>query len=167
MRGPLEFNRPSSGALSNSPLNAGIKLAMVTGIAMQINDGINRNSINFGVVTFPPIQSMVVVTSPIGDHAPPAFAAIIISPAYHTRSLLLESNFRSMVINTIVAVRLSMMAGKDKGQYSHDPKEIFLFIGLNKSFNGRETIEVINDFYNSHGSNQKDEDFASFSKVVQ
>ena len=37
-------------------------------------------------VTWPPIQSIMVVTSPIGDHAPPALAAIIIIPAniqYH------------------------------------------------------------------------------------
>lgn len=29
----------------------------------------------FMIVTCQPIQSMIVVTSPIGDHAPPAFAA--------------------------------------------------------------------------------------------
>jgi hypothetical protein len=38
------------------------------------------------VVTWPPIQSMVVVTSPIGDHAPPAFAAITMMPATKMRS---------------------------------------------------------------------------------
>ena len=35
----------------------------------------------FEAVTWPPIQSMIVVTSPIGDQAPPALAAIIIIPA--------------------------------------------------------------------------------------
>jgi hypothetical protein len=38
------------------------------------------------VVTWPCIQSMVVVTSPIGDHAPPAFAATTIIPAKKRRS---------------------------------------------------------------------------------
>jgi len=31
---------------------------------------------------------MVVVTSPIGDQAPPALAAIMIKPAYQIRTLL-------------------------------------------------------------------------------
>ena len=36
-------------------------------------------------VTWPPIHSMVVVTSPIGDHTPPAFAAITIMDAKSRR----------------------------------------------------------------------------------
>ncbi len=55
-----------------------------------------------------PIHNMVVVTSPMGDQAPPALAAIIIIPAYHKRSCLTFINLRNRVISTMVAVRLSI-----------------------------------------------------------
>ncbi len=34
----------------------------------------------FSVVTWPPIHSMIVVTSPMGDQAPPELAAIMTKP---------------------------------------------------------------------------------------
>ena len=54
---------------------------------MHIIDGIMSNLISCTVVTFSPIHNIVVVTSPIGDHAPPALAAMIINPTNHIRSL--------------------------------------------------------------------------------
>jgi hypothetical protein len=41
-------------------------------------EGKNIAVIKGKVLTFFPIQSMVVVTSPIGDQAPPALAAMMI-----------------------------------------------------------------------------------------
>ena len=73
-------------------------------------DGINKYCINIGVDTLSPIQSIVVVTSPIGDQAPPAFAAITISAAYQILRFLSETTFCKMEIKTIVAVRLSIIA---------------------------------------------------------
>ena len=64
------------------------------------------------MVTFLPIQSIVVVTSPIGDHAPPALAAIIIIPAYHNLKFLFDTTFCKIEISTIVAVRLSIIADR-------------------------------------------------------
>merc|ERR1712153_69670 len=46
-------------------------------------------------VTLLAIQSIVVVTSPIGDQAPPAFAAITTIAAYQRRSSLSCINFRN------------------------------------------------------------------------
>ena len=66
--------------------------------------------IKLRVVTLLPIQSIVVVTSPIGDQAPPAFAAITISAAYQILRFLSETTFCKMEIRTIVAVRLSIIA---------------------------------------------------------
>ena len=43
---------------------------------------------NIGTDTLSAIQSIVVVTSPIGDQAPPAFAAITINPANHNLKFL-------------------------------------------------------------------------------
>ncbi len=59
------------------------------------------------VVIWPPIQSMVVVTSPIGVQAPPALAAITIIPAKKSRSSCLSSSFFINEIITMVVVRLS------------------------------------------------------------
>ena len=69
------------------PLNALYRLAISVGTTIQTTEGINKYLINSGVVTFLPIHSMVVVTSPMGDQAPPAFAATIMSPANQRRVL--------------------------------------------------------------------------------
>ena len=53
---------------------------------------------------------MVVDTSPIGDQAPPEFAAIITSPIKIIRSFLSLMSFRSNVTITMVVVRLSSIA---------------------------------------------------------
>ena len=53
-----------------------------------------------------------MVTSPIGDHAPPALAAITISEAYQMRSFWSGISLRTIVIRIIVVVRLSMIADK-------------------------------------------------------
>ena len=65
-------------------------------------------------VTCPPIHNIVVVTSPIGDHAPPAFAAITIIEANSNRSSLRSSSFRISETITMVVVRLSRMALRKK-----------------------------------------------------
>ena len=75
------------------PVKAGKQDASKTGTIIQIIDGINKYKINFTVVTLSPIQSIVVVTSPIGDQAPPAFAEIIINPANHILVLRTMTTF--------------------------------------------------------------------------
>ena len=113
-------------------LNGFKKLAIVVGIIIQIKEGMMSSLIKLTVVTFSPIHSMVVVTSPMGDHAPPAFAAMIISPANQTLSLFSAINFLRIVINTIVAVRLSMMADKIKAKiHMIHNSDLFLFVLIN------------------------------------
>ncbi len=85
------------------------------------------------MVTFLPIQSMVVVTSPIGDQAPPAFAAIIIKPAYQIRTLLSFTIFCSIEIKTMVAVRLSMIADKMKASMAKIQSILLFFLVFIKS----------------------------------
>ena len=60
------------------PFILGKKEANNKGMAKEIMEGMNNAVIKLKVLTFFPIQSMVVVTSPIGDQAPPALAAMII-----------------------------------------------------------------------------------------
>ncbi len=71
---------------------------------------------------------MVVVTSPIGDQAPPAFAAIMINPANQIRSSLTFTIFCKMEINTIVAVKLSMIADKTNANPEKVHNNFFLLL---------------------------------------
>ena len=64
------------------------KLQYKTGTTIHTIEGIKTYWNNIGTVTLSAIQSIVVVTSPIGDHAPPAFAAITIKPANHNLKFL-------------------------------------------------------------------------------
>ena len=65
-------------------------------------------------VTWPPIHSMMVVTSPMGLHAPPALAAITTMPARIHRSCLSFTSLRSNAHITIVVVMLSSAALRKK-----------------------------------------------------
>ncbi len=56
----------------------------------------------------------MVVTSPIGDQAPPALAAMIIIPANNQRSALSFISFRITAAITMEVVRLSKAAEKKK-----------------------------------------------------
>ena len=70
---------------TSSPLS--ILVARSIGTIIDIKPGINREDIRGPVVILPFIQSIIVVTSPIGDHAPPLLAAIIIILPYTHLSL--------------------------------------------------------------------------------
>ena len=60
------------------PLNIGSNEAINTGKTKEMIEGRNKFCIKPTEETFLPIHNMVVVTSPIGDQAPPALAAMII-----------------------------------------------------------------------------------------
>ena len=66
--------------------------------------------------TWPPIHSIVVVTSPMGVHAPPALAAITTTAPSSLRSSPESPGriFRRSEIMTMVEVRLSRMAERKK-----------------------------------------------------
>ena len=54
---------------------------MKAGTTTLMSEGKNTFIITPSVVIMPRIQSMMVVTSPMGEKAPPELAAIIIMPA--------------------------------------------------------------------------------------
>src|SRR5438105_14074465 len=76
---------------------------------MQITLGRNITFIILSVEICPPIHSMVVVTSPMGVHAPPALAAITIIPAKNIRMCLSGISFLINDTITMEVVRLSKM----------------------------------------------------------
>src|SRR5687767_2973153 len=63
---------------SNEPFNC--LLIIKAGMIKQTSEGIIVLIIILAVVIWLPIHNIVVVTSPIGLHAPPALAEITISP---------------------------------------------------------------------------------------
>lgn len=65
-------------------------------------------------VIWSPIQSIVVVTSPIGDQAPPELASITMIPAKNRRSSRFANNLRMSDIITMVVVKLSKIALRKK-----------------------------------------------------
>ena len=69
------------------------KEAIKKGTTIHTSDGIIKYLTRFISLTLLPIHNIVVVMSPIGDQAPPALAAIIIKPAYHSFKLLSFTNF--------------------------------------------------------------------------
>ncbi len=68
-----------------------------------------------------PIQSMVVVTSPRGDHAPPAFAAITVMPTKNNRVSFKAIFFLNSETITMVVVRLSSRADRKNVMIGNDP----------------------------------------------
>ena len=105
-----------------------MKEAIKAGTAIHNKEGINKYSTNFKVLTLFPIQSMVVVTSPIGDQAPPAFAATMINPANQIRSSLFFTIFCKMEINTMVAVKLSIIADNKNANPENIHNNVFLLL---------------------------------------
>ncbi|OPZ10761.1 MAG: hypothetical protein BWZ07_02458 [Alphaproteobacteria bacterium ADurb.BinA280] len=81
---------------------------------MLTSAGSNTALMMARLVICPPIHSMVVVTSPMGDQAPPEFAATTMMPAKNSRSSCLASSLRISEIMTMVVVRLSRMALRKK-----------------------------------------------------
>jgi len=80
------------------------------------------------VVTCPPIHNMMVVTSPIGDHAPPALAARTTMLTKNNRSSLVGMIFRIKATNTIVVVRLSRRAERKKVRKLSNQSSLTLFL---------------------------------------
>src|ERR1700722_17947766 len=80
----------------------------------QTNAGINSSFIILRADTSPPIHNIVVVTSPIGVHAPPALAAITTPPPISNLSSGSFVNLVKSVIITTVVVKLSRIADKKK-----------------------------------------------------
>ena len=64
--------------------------------------------------TLPFIQSMIVVTSPMGEHAPPLLAAMTITEAKSIRSLVVGTILRRSITMMIVVVMLSSSADMKK-----------------------------------------------------
>ena len=90
---------------NSSFLNRGLKKSKGTKHTRIL--GMNSCRIMLIAEICPPIQSIVVVTSPKGEKAPPALAAIMIIPTNQRRSSLCDKIFAVREVITMAVVRLS------------------------------------------------------------
>ena len=118
------------------------------------------------VVNCPPIQSIVVVTSSIGDQAPPALAAMTTMPAKSQRVRRSSMSLRNSDTMTMDVVKLSSRAEK-KNVKTHTIHSIHLVPRLNAVGDDPESLVGIDKLHNGHGSHQEEEDAADFFHVVQ
>ena len=104
----------SADAAIAGSLPFNIYCMMKAGTSIDTNEGTKISVITPTVVIEPAIQSMMVVTSPMGEKAPPELAAIITNAAYTIRSCLSATSLRNTIIITMLVVRLSRMADRKK-----------------------------------------------------
>ncbi|MEZ5000697.1 MAG: hypothetical protein R2727_08670 [Bacteroidales bacterium] len=128
------------------------KLRINRGITMLTRLGINTLVMMATVVTCPPIQSMMVVTSPMGDHRPPAFAAITIILAKNHLVPLSGDCLRRATIT--IVVRLSSAAER-KNVRNQNPEKFNLVGGFDFIGNNLESLVLVNSFYYCHGTKRK------------
>ena len=109
-----------------SPLSVAPTIS--TGTAIHTSDATSVFTIIFTVVTCPPIHSIMVVTSPMGLHAPPALAASITMPAKSHRSFLSAISLLSRAHMTMAVVMLSSNAERKKVSKLSSHSSFFLFV---------------------------------------
>ena len=103
---PLDSCLVSS--VTSLPFN--MKLSIAAGTAIDAKEGRNKDFITPEVLILPFTQSMMVVTSPMGENAPPLFAASITIDEYMSLSeVSLTTLFNTMTI-TMAVVMLSSTA---------------------------------------------------------
>ena len=100
----------SAWGRSTSPFNR--KLNTANGTTMLTILGTIKCDTMTPVPSCPPIHSMVVVTSPIGDHAPPELAEMTTIPANNQRVGRSAINLRNKETITMDVVKLSNKAEK-------------------------------------------------------
>ena len=119
------------------------------------------------VVSCPPIQSMVVVTSPMGDHAPPALAAMTTMPAKSHRVCLSSISLRSKETITIDVVKLSSNAEKKERQHADDPEHFDLVPGLDSVRDHPKPLVRIDQLNDGHRAHQEEQNAADLLHVVE
>ena len=99
---------PLPSGTASSPFKE--KERTYAGITIETIDGRMISFSTPPAVITPLFQSMMVVTSPIGEKAPPELAAITTRAAYMIRSLWSLTSLRRIIIITMDVVRLSRIA---------------------------------------------------------
>mmetsp|Transcript_6977 Transcript_6977/g.14107 ORF Transcript_6977/g.14107 Transcript_6977/m.14107 type:complete len:221 (+) Transcript_6977:344-1006(+) len=123
--GDWDWDRSSSSSSSSSLPSSAVSLALASrrtshmrpanGSKITTVDGTSSHAIVFITVILSAIHNIVVVTSPTGLHAPPAFAAMTMTPPMlWRRCLSLPTACRSNFKQTMVAVKLSITALRKK-----------------------------------------------------
>ena len=99
---------------------------MAVGMITDTRAGRNSLATSRPEVTLPRIQSMMVVTSPMGEKAPPLLAAMTITLAKIHRSFCSLIIRRSSMIIMIVVVMLSSTADMKKAMIESSQSSLHL-----------------------------------------
>ena len=118
------------------------------------------------VVSCPPIQSMVVVTSPMGDHAPPALAAMTTMPAKSQRVCRDCSMSWSKEHHNRRGQIVEQCREKER-QHADDPKHLDLVPGSDAVCDHPESFVCIDEFHNGHRLHQEEQNAADLLHVVK
>mmetsp|Transcript_2130 Transcript_2130/g.7577 ORF Transcript_2130/g.7577 Transcript_2130/m.7577 type:complete len:399 (-) Transcript_2130:514-1710(-) len=105
---------PALSGASFLPCSSGMLVMSASGTAKLTADGRTRSFMVAMVEIWPLIHSIVVVTSPMGVHAPPALAAMTTTAPSSLRRSGSLTSLRSRETITMVDVRLSSTADKQK-----------------------------------------------------
>src|ERR1035437_6585515 len=105
---------------------------IINGTIKQTRLGKKSFDIILAALICPPIQSIVVVISPMGVHTPPALAAITTMPTNNKRSSWFLTSFLSNDTITMVVVRLSRMAERKNERKPTIQIKLRLFVLLTK-----------------------------------
>ena len=89
-------------------------VSITSGTSIETREGKKSCVIKAPVVTFSFIHSIIVVTSPVGVHAPPLLAASITIPQNIHLSLFTFISLRNSIVINIAVVRLSSIADMKK-----------------------------------------------------
>ncbi len=119
------------------------------------------------VVICPPIQSMVVVTSPIGDQAPPALAAMTIIPAKNKtlftifEQALHQSNHHDGGGHVVEDGR------EVEGDEADDPEQARQLGGLDARGDDLEAAVGVGHLDDGHGADQEEYDGCGFGQFFR
>ena len=128
-----EAAEDSVSSLNSPKVPFMVKVRKIKGTSVHTMLGIKRPFMMAAAEICPPIQSIVVVTSPIGDQAPPALAAITIIPAKNRRISLSGINLRTNETITMVVVRLSNTEDRKKATIQTTQRRAIGFLVLIRS----------------------------------
>ena len=110
----VEFSLFCASSQCGSSSLSIILVAISSGTTIDTKLGISSVVISCPVLTLSPIHSIMVVTSPIGENAPPLLAAITITLEKIQRSFCFFKRQPTIVTIIIVVVRLSRTADMKK-----------------------------------------------------
>jgi len=108
---------------------------------------------------------MVVVTSPSGDQAPPALAAMTVIPAKKQSLIPVRNKFAQQRYNDNGGSQVIEDCREEKGDQCDHPEQFIGILGFYPIGNDLKTIVGVNQFHDGHGTEQKKQNTGYFAQM--